>query len=88
MGEKQPVQVIAVNYEPGKRKIAFVRTTKNHVFSVEQVRDMIDKGISVVTFDYNSGIIATVTKRDETGIQSVRDDTKENNLDKLEEFDL
>lgn len=88
MGEKQPVQIQSVNYEPGTRKIAFVRTSKNHVFSVEQVRDMIDKGISVVTYDYNSGIIATVTKRDETGIQSVRDDTKENNLDKLEEFEL
>jgi hypothetical protein len=88
MGEKQPVQIQWVNYEPGTRKIAFVRTTKNHVFSVEQIRDMIDKGISIVVNDVNTGTVSTVTKRDETGIQSVRDDTKENNLDSLEEFEL
>jgi hypothetical protein len=88
MSTKQAVQIQWVNYQPGTRKIAFVRTTKNHVFSVEQVRDMIDKGIAVVVNDPNTGKVTTVTKRDETGITAVRDDTKDNNLDSLEEFEL
>jgi hypothetical protein len=49
---------------------------------------MIDKGIAVVVNDPNTGKVTTVTKRDETGITAVRDDTKDNNLDSLEEFEL
>lgn len=85
---KQAVEIQSVNYLPGTKKIGYVRTTKNHVFSVEQIRDMIDKGIAIVINDPNTGQTTTVTKRDETGIQAVRDDTKDNNLDSLEEFDL
>lgn len=84
----QAVQIQYVNYLPGTRKIAFVKTTKNHIFSVEQIREMIAKGISVVVNDINSGKVTTITKRDETQIQAVADDTKENNLDSLEEFEL
>jgi hypothetical protein len=85
---KQAVQIGAINLFPGTRKIAYVKTTKNHVFSVGQIREMIDKGIAVVVSDPNTGQTTTVTKRDETGIQAVRDDTKANNLDSLEEFEL
>lgn len=85
---KQPVEIVYVNYIPDTRKIGFVKTSKNTVLSVDQVRKMIDDGIAVIVNDKNKGIVATVTKRDETGIQAVRDDSTENNLDSLEEFEL
>lgn len=85
---KQAVTIQWVNYEPDTKKIAFVRTTKNHVFSVEEIIHMIKKGIAVVVNDPNTGQTTTVTVRDKVGIQAVRDDTKDNNLDSLEQFEL
>jgi Protein of unknown function (DUF3892) len=83
---KQAVKIVAVNYKPQTRKIVAVKTSKQNVFSVDQIRKFIDAGIAIVVV--YRGKVSAVTKRDETGIQSIRDDTKENNLDNLPEFDL
>lgn len=85
---KQVIQIDKVANVPGTKKIAAVMTNKGRVYTVEQIRNFIDQGISVVINDLNSGMTTAVTKRDETGIQSIRDDSKENNLDSLEEFEL
>lgn len=84
---KQVIQIDKVANVPGTKKIAAVMTNKGRVYTVEQIINFIDKGISVVINDINSGTTTAVTKRDD-GIQSIRDDTKQNNLDSLEEFEL
>jgi hypothetical protein len=85
---KQVIQIDKVANVPGTKKIAAVMTNKGRVFTVEQIRNFIDQGIGVVINDMNTGITTAVTKKGMDGIQSVRDDTKENNLDSLEEFEL
>lgn len=85
---KQVIQIDKVANVPGTKKIAAVMTNKGRVYTVEQIRNFIDQGIPVVITDLNTGQTTSVTKRDETGIQSIRDDTKQNNLDSLEEFEL
>ncbi len=84
---KADVQIVRVAYAKGTKRIIAVGTIDGAVLTVDEVRKLIDDNI-VVTAVSPDGNVTTVTKRDETMIQAVRDDSKENNLDSLEEFDL
>lgn len=81
---EQGIQISKVAHnETGK--IIAVQTLEGKEYTTEQIRDFIDKGTAVVAVSPD-GNATTVTKRDETMIQAVRDDTKENNLESLPEF--
>jgi hypothetical protein len=85
---QQHVELVKVANFPGTEKSQAFLTSKGHVLTVKQVRTLIDNGVSVIIHDKNSGSITSVTKRNETSVQAVRNETKDDNIDSLEEFEL
>jgi hypothetical protein len=85
---QQHVELVAVANFPGTQKSKAFKTSKGTVLSMKQVLNLIDDGVSVIIHDKNSGSITSVTRRDETSVMAVRNETKEDNIDSLEEFEL
>jgi hypothetical protein len=85
---QQHVELVAVANFPGTKTSQAFKTSNGHVLTMEQVRNMIDKGVSIIIHDKNSGSITSVTKRGHESVQAVRNETKEDNIDSLEEFEL
>lgn len=80
---KQVIQIVAIHLDGSK--ITMVRTDKDKLLTVDELRHLMEKGESVVTADDN-GNVAAVGPRDETMISSVSDDTIFNNLRHLPKF--
>ena len=65
---KSDVQITRVAYAEGTKRIIAVETISGRIYTVEQIRDMIDDNVAVVAVSPD-GNVTTITKRDETGIQ-------------------
>lgn len=85
---QQHVELVSVANFPGTKKSQAFMTSKGHTLTMKQVRNLIEDGVSVIIHDKDSGSITSVTLRDETSVQAVRNDTKADNIDSLPEFEL